>query len=121
MSFLVPLSLEIFTIQDTYHSIPNYLSVPDATFTTMTTCTTTISQTQPDDAPRLAIKKEHLPGLDPQWVGLWHTHGARMVRADELSIEEYRKSPALYSFTYPTCEGTFQSYLGVCSNQLIRL
>ena len=30
-----------------------------------------------------------------------------MVRADEVSIEEYRKTPALYSFTYPTCAGQF--------------
>ena len=78
--------------------------------TTMTTTTTTLLQTQADDRPRLAIKKEHLAGLDPEWVELWHTHGAHMVRADELSLEEYRKDPSLYSFTYPTCEGEFFTY-----------
>ena len=71
----------------------------------MSTITTTVSQAQPKDTPRLAIKQKHLAGLDPEWVDLWHTHGAHMVRADEVSIEEYRKNPALYSFTYPTCEG----------------
>ena len=71
----------------------------------MSTSTTTLLQPQTDDMPRLAITKEHLAGLDPEWVDLWHEHGAHMVRADEVSIEEYRKNPALYSFTYPTCEG----------------
>lgn len=66
--------------------------------------TTTSTQTQ-GATPRLAIKKEHLVGLDPEWVELWHTHGAHMVRADELELEEYRKNPAQYSFTYPTCTG----------------
>lgn len=28
-----------------------------------------------------------------------------MVRADEVSLEEYRADPAKYSFTYPTCPG----------------
>lgn len=67
--------------------------------------TTTTVQTETTARPRLAIKKEHLAGLDPEWVELWHTHGAQMIRADELSLEEYRKNPALYSFTYPTCAG----------------
>jgi hypothetical protein len=70
-----------------------------------TTTITTATQTQSTATPRLAIKKEHLAGLDPEWVELWHTHGAHMVRADELSLEEYRENPALYSFTYPTCAG----------------
>jgi acetyl esterase/lipase len=67
--------------------------------------TTTTVQTQTTTEPRLAIKKEHLAGLDPEWVELWHTHGADMVRADEVSLEEYRKNPVQYSFTYPTCAG----------------
>lgn len=29
-----------------------------------------------------------------------------MVRADEVSIQEYREDPAKYSFTYPTYPGT---------------
>lgn len=66
---------------------------------------TSTARTQEITTPRLAIKTEHLAGLDPEWVELWHTHGANMVRADELSLEEYRKNPSLYSFTYPTCAG----------------
>jgi len=68
---------------------------------------TSTIQTQTPTEPRLAIKKEHLAGLDPEWVELWHRHGAHMVRADELSLEEYRENPAQYSFTYPTCAGQF--------------
>jgi hypothetical protein len=70
-----------------------------------TTTKTTVAQTQTTATPRLAIKKEHLAGLDPEWVELWHTHGAHMTRADELSLEKYRKNPAMYSFAYPTCAG----------------
>jgi hypothetical protein len=71
----------------------------------MTATTTTTAQVQATAVPRLAIKTEHLAGLDPEWVELWNVHGAHMVRADELSLEEYRKNPAEYSFTYPTCAG----------------
>lgn len=28
-----------------------------------------------------------------------------MVRADEVTLEEYRTDPAKHSFTYPTCPG----------------
>ncbi|KAH3973407.1 hypothetical protein HBI25_082130 [Parastagonospora nodorum] len=66
---------------------------------------TSTVQTQTTTEPRLAIRKEHLAGLDPEWVELWHAHGAHMVRADELSLEEYRENPAQYSFTHPTCAG----------------
>lgn len=72
---------------------------------TMITMTTTLLQTQSQAAPRLAIKEKHLTGLDPEWSELWHTHGADMVRADELPLEQYRENPSLYSFTYPTYAG----------------
>ncbi|KAF3003449.1 hypothetical protein E8E13_002636 [Curvularia kusanoi] len=72
---------------------------------TATAISETTSKTDESSIPRLAIKKEHLVGLDPEWVNLWHKHGAHMVRADELSLEEYREDPARYSFTYPTCAG----------------
>ncbi|KAF2441396.1 hypothetical protein P171DRAFT_434102 [Karstenula rhodostoma CBS 690.94] len=39
--------------------------------------------------------------------GHTETGGANIVRADELSIEEYPKMPSLCSFTYPTCEVQF--------------
>jgi hypothetical protein len=71
----------------------------------MITTTITPLQKQKTVLPRLAIKKEHLAGLDPEWVELWHTHGADMVRADELPLEKYRETPSLYSFAYPTCAG----------------
>lgn len=70
-----------------------------------TTITTTTPQVDKSSTHRLAIKKEHLAGLDPEWVDLWNNHGANMVRADELSLEEYRKDPARYDFTYPTYAG----------------
>ena len=58
---------------------------------------------------RLSIPDKLLGGLDPEWVELWEKHGSSMVRADELSLEEYRKSPATYSFTYPPCPGKTES------------
>jgi hypothetical protein len=72
---------------------------------TTTTVTTTISQANESTPPRLAIEQKHLAGLDPEWVELLHTYGAYMVRADELSLEEFRKDPTQHSFTYPTCAG----------------
>ncbi|KAF2021448.1 hypothetical protein BU24DRAFT_438531 [Aaosphaeria arxii CBS 175.79] len=71
---------------------------------TTTSVTQTITET-PSKKSRLAIKQEHLAGLDPEWISLWNTYGADMIRADEVSIEEFRKDPAKYSFTYPTCAG----------------
>lgn len=63
------------------------------------------------DKQRLSIPDRLLPGLDPEWVKLWETHGSFMVRADERTIEEYRASPADYSFSYATCPG------GCCRGQ----
>ncbi|TDZ33517.1 Arylesterase [Colletotrichum trifolii] len=54
---------------------------------------------------RLAFSAEDYPGIDPEWVRLWNEHGGSMVRADEVSIAEYRKSPAQYGFTHPTHSG----------------
>jgi hypothetical protein len=75
----------------------------------MTTMTTTSLQKQTSATPRLTIKNEHLAGLDPEWVELWNTHGANMVRADEVTLEKYRENPSLYSFTYPTYAGELVS------------
>lgn len=55
---------------------------------------------------RLSIPDHLIPGLDPEWVKLWEEHGSSMVRADEVSIEEYRADPAAHSFTYPTFSGS---------------
>ncbi|KAJ5767051.1 Alpha/beta hydrolase fold-3 [Penicillium nucicola] len=70
-----------------------------------TTQTAFISIEEPRNDSRLSIPKSLLTGLDPEWVSLWERHGSSMVRADELSLEEFRKDPAAYSFTFPTCPG----------------
>lgn len=52
-----------------------------------------------------AIPPEWIPRLDLQWVALWNDHGAEKFRADEVSVEAYRRDPEAYSFTYPTWSG----------------
>lgn len=69
------------------------------------------SQAAATTPKRLAIDEKQFAGLSPEWIELWDTHGAHMTRADEVSIEEYRKDPAFYSFTYPTCAGTLEQPL----------
>lgn len=54
---------------------------------------------------RLAISPNKYDGLSSEWRSMWNEHGSFMVRADEVTIEEYRVDPAKYSFTYPTCSG----------------
>lgn len=83
--------------------------------TTTTTVTTTATHIQGTASSRLRIGKDQYPGLDTEWIDLWNAHGAHMVRADELSIQEYRKNPAAYSFTYPTCPGKISLDSGVFS------
>ena len=75
----------------------------------MSTTQTTIVIEEDRKESRLSIPKRPLAGLDPEWVDLWERYGSSMVRADELSLEEFRKSPAVYSFTFPTCAGKFES------------
>ncbi|KAH7241355.1 Alpha/Beta hydrolase protein [Fusarium tricinctum] len=73
-----------------------------------TTTTTTAAQEVTSSLPslkRLELRHHEYPGLDQEWRQLWNVHGSSMVRADEVSIEEYRLDPAKYSFTYPTCGG----------------
>ncbi|VUC29627.1 unnamed protein product [Clonostachys rosea] len=68
--------------------------------------TTSVTETvKVPEIGRLTISAEAYPGLDPEWISLWNDHGSSMVRADEVTIEEYRRDPAKYSFTYPTCPG----------------
>ena len=52
-----------------------------------------------------SIPEHLLPGLDPEWIALWNEHGRHLTRADEVTIEEYRKSPAKYNFTYANWSG----------------
>ena len=43
--------------------------------------------------------------IDPEWAELWEKHGKYVDRADLVSIHEFRKNPAKYSFTYATHDG----------------
>lgn len=70
-----------------------------------TTTTTQEATTSLPMMERLEVRRDEYPGLDPEWRKLWNDHGSSMVRADEVSIKEYRLSPARFSFTYPTCRG----------------
>ncbi|KAK8048210.1 hypothetical protein PG994_009940 [Apiospora phragmitis] len=51
------------------------------------------------------IPEDAYPGLDPEWRELWNTHGSHIMRSDEVTLEEYRKDPAKYSFSYATYNG----------------
>lgn len=102
------------TCHDRYRSSDHLFPSPElSTFSkilaNMSSTRTSVTQSATAVPARLAIKNEHLAGLDPEWVQLWHNHGAHMVRADEVSIEEYRENPAAYSFTYPTYAGRLHS------------
>ncbi|KAK7419827.1 hypothetical protein QQZ08_010660 [Neonectria magnoliae] len=54
---------------------------------------------------RLQIPSHQYKGLDPEWRALWNAHGGSMVRAEEVTLDEYRADPAKHSFTYPTYRG----------------
>ncbi|KAF7554207.1 hypothetical protein G7Z17_g3068 [Cylindrodendrum hubeiense] len=80
--------------------------------TAITSATTTVITTPVPAATiplsssgRLQIPPHQYKGLDPEWRALWDNHGGSMVRADEVTLEDYRADPAKYSFTYPTCPG----------------
>ena len=76
---------------------------------TVTTTTTAAILTKARDEAKAAspaIPDDMYDGLDPEWVKLWNEHGRYQKRADEVSIEEYRKNPAAYSFTYATWPGS---------------
>ncbi|KAH0328936.1 hypothetical protein KCU71_g842, partial [Aureobasidium melanogenum] len=49
--------------------------------------------------------KQWLDELDPEWVEMWNAHGGCHRQAEEVGVEEVRKDPAAYSFTYPTWAG----------------
>ncbi|KAG9605579.1 hypothetical protein KCU77_g239, partial [Aureobasidium melanogenum] len=49
--------------------------------------------------------KQWLDELDPEWVEMWNAHGVCHRQAEEVGVEEVRKDPAAYSFTYPTWAG----------------
>jgi len=49
--------------------------------------------------------EQWLTRLDPEWVQVWNAHGGRHRQAEEVSIEEVRRKPLAYSFTYPTWSG----------------
>ncbi|CAA9956767.1 fungal specific transcription factor domain protein [Pyrenophora teres f. maculata] len=49
--------------------------------------------------------QQWLGRLDPEWVQVWNAHGGRHRQAEEVPIEEVRRKPLSYSFTYPTWSG----------------
>jgi hypothetical protein len=53
------------------------------------------------------IPEKYLPNLDPEWKEMWTNHGQAVVGAHLISVEEFRRNPAKYSFTYPTWSGTY--------------
>lgn len=56
-------------------------------------------------APPNSIPEKFRPGLDPEWVALWTEYGSKVIPASQVTVEEFRKCPQNYSFTYPTCRG----------------
>jgi len=51
------------------------------------------------------IPQKYWKGLDPEWVSLWEEHGSKVIPASQVTVEEFRKCPEKYSFTYPTWQG----------------
>lgn len=49
--------------------------------------------------------EQWLARLDPEWVEVWNAHGGRHRQAEDVPIEEVRRKPLAYSFTYPTWSG----------------
>jgi hypothetical protein len=49
--------------------------------------------------------EQWLASLDPEWVQIWNAYGGRHRQAEQVPIEEVRRKPAAYSFTYPTWSG----------------
>lgn len=57
------------------------------------------------------VPQEWLAKLDPEWIHLWNAHGGRHRQAEEVPIEEVRRKPLAYSFTYPTWSGKYGGLL----------
>ncbi|KAL4795287.1 Alpha/Beta hydrolase protein [Aspergillus venezuelensis] len=57
------------------------------------------------DAKRNVIPDKYLPGLDPEWQKMWTEHGKDVSGAHLVTIEEFKRCPQKYSFTYPTWAG----------------
>jgi hypothetical protein len=51
--------------------------------------------------------EQWLDRLDPEWAKIWNIHGGHHCQAEEVSIEEVRRNPTAYSFTYPTWDGKY--------------
>ncbi|KAE8318743.1 Alpha/Beta hydrolase protein [Aspergillus transmontanensis] len=51
------------------------------------------------------IPEKYLNGLDVEWQEMWTNHGKNMEGAHLVTIEEFRRCPERYSFTYPTWTG----------------
>jgi hypothetical protein len=55
--------------------------------------------------PKNAIPDKYLLRLDPEWHQMWSEHGKDVSGAHLVTVEEFEKCPAKYSFTYPTWAG----------------
>ncbi|KAL4961174.1 alpha/beta hydrolase [Aspergillus stella-maris] len=51
------------------------------------------------------IPDKYQPGLDPEWKRMWTEHGKDVSGAHLVTIEEFKRCPGKYSFTYPTWVG----------------
>lgn len=65
----------------------------------------TSTQEQVIELSQATIPEKYLNGLDPEWRDTWSKYGGNLVGAHLVTIEEFRKSPERYSFTYPIWTG----------------
>jgi hypothetical protein len=75
-------------------------------------CSVTMTRFTPSatltvDSSTYRTPEQWLDRLDPEWAKIWNIHGAHHCQAEEVSIEEVRRNPTAYSFTYPTWEGNY--------------
>ena len=73
--------------------------------------THTVTDQQPArivaDAKPNVIPENYLLGLDPEWQRMWTEHGKDVSGAHLVTIEEFKRCPEKYSFSYPTWAGKF--------------
>lgn len=96
--------INLIWILSSYQPFNIILKFIMSTTITTTTATQEVTSSLPN-LKRLELRHDEYPGLDQEWRRLWNNHGSSMIRADEVTIEEYRHDPRKYSFTYPTCQG----------------
>ncbi|KAK7908781.1 CAZyme family CE10 [Apiospora marii] len=80
----------------------NTLPILGAQPTTAEQASTTASK---DKLNPRTIPEDAYPGLNWKWRELWNTHGSQVTRPDEVTIAEFRRDPAKYTFSYATQSG----------------